>query len=220
MYYYNKSSTDTTIKKPYKICIVGDSGNGKSSIINKFVYNEFSYNNSNTMGVDYKSKIIDVKGKKLKFGIWDTAGQERFRSIVPAFFKDAHGIILSYDMTNIQSFHNLESWIREIKNVVNIDDISLILIATKCDLQFKNVPFKDVAAFIEKYNLKHLETSARYGKNIDTLFNTFAEQIVEKCEINEKNNSNINTHINTNNKIGKPPIAKTNNGYIKNCCFY
>jgi small GTP-binding protein len=224
MFYHKKSIIDyDPTKKPYKICMVGDSGNGKSSIINKFINNEFSYSSSGTIGVDYRTKIIDVKGKKYKFGIWDTAGQERFRSIVSSYLKNVDGIILSFDMTNYQSFLNLELWMRDIKQACDINEISLILIGTKRDLIYdtqhanffsntKYIQTNDIDNFLEKYQLKYFETSARHGTNIDNLFNAFAEQIIEKRnKFFEKNNPSTKPLLCTNRNE-----SKSN----KNCCFY
>ena len=78
-----------------------------------------------TIGVDFKIKTLDLEGKSVKLQIWDTAGQERFRNIVSSYYRGAHGIMMVYDITDQESFQNLNSWLIEIeknasKNVYKI----------------------------------------------------------------------------------------------------
>ncbi len=97
-----------------KIVIVGDSGVGKTNILYRFCDNEFKTTYVSTVGVDFKNKIIQVDGQKIRLQIWDTAGQERFKNINQTYFKGAMGIILAYSITDPQSFNSLETWIKQI----------------------------------------------------------------------------------------------------------
>jgi Ras-related protein Rab-1A len=187
-----------------KICVAGDSGNGKTSIINKFTINEFIHAMPSTIGVDFKTKSIIVNKKKIKLQIWDTAGQERFKSVVSCYFRNIDGIILTYDTTNYDSFIHLINWINDIEKVVNLENISMLIVGTKIDLEHnRKVPLEEIINFVREHNFKYLETSSKDGTNIDALFNTFAEFILSK-------NKNINE-----NKI-KP--IKTQRINKKNCC--
>lgn len=97
-----------------KIVIVGNSGVGKTNILYRFCNNEFKANYVSTIGVDFKNKIIDVKGVKIKLQIWDTAGQERFKNVNQMYFRGAMGVILAYSITDSKSFSALEGWIKQI----------------------------------------------------------------------------------------------------------
>ena len=87
------------IHAKHKIAFLGDSGVGKTSLINQFIYGTFSMTHSPTIGIDYLSKIINTGERSIRLQIWDTAGQERFRSLIPSYIRDASAIIIVYDVT-------------------------------------------------------------------------------------------------------------------------
>lgn len=116
----------------FKILLVGDTMVGKSSILLKFVDNVFTHHSISTIGVDFKIKTIELGDKKAKFQIWDTAGQDRFRSIVSSYYRGAHGIIITYDVNEEESFQNITKWYDEIKHYANHP--VLMLVGNKTDL--------------------------------------------------------------------------------------
>lgn len=87
-----------------------------------------------TIGVDFKIRTIDVDGKTIKLQIWDTAGQERFKTITSSYYKGAHGIIVTYDITDRESFTAVQTWMGEVEKHAS-DNISRILVGNKCDLE-------------------------------------------------------------------------------------
>ncbi len=174
-----------------KISIVGDSGNGKTSLMNKFVMGEFSSNTQSTMGIDFRSKIIDCNGRRVKIRIWDTAGQERFSEIIRACYRDSDGVIITYDTTRYESFLNLEKWIDKVNNTIEQQNnyVSIILVGTKSDLiNERKVNEEELVDLILKYNLKYLEVSSKNGNNIAFLFSTMAEMILQKIKDKPKKN--------------------------------
>lgn len=173
--------------KLIKICVIGDAGNGKTSLINKFTHNHFDQNTGETIGIDFKSRIIDLKNQQVKINVWDTAGQERFKDIIKVCYRDADGIIVTYDTTNPASFKNLTRWFEKINELITPLYTTIILVGTKCDLvDLRSVSSIEIAEFISKYNVKYLETSSKEGKNIDMLFQVFAEIICQNMEKNPK----------------------------------
>ncbi len=84
-------------------------GAGKSSLLLRYTQNEFNVEYMPTIGIDFRLKTVDVKGKTIKVQVWDTAGQERFRTITHNYYRGAHGIALVYDVTNLQSFESKKS---------------------------------------------------------------------------------------------------------------
>lgn len=99
-----------------KVIIIGDSGVGKTNILTRYCEGIFKDSYVATIGVDFKVKMVDVEGRKVKLQIWDTAGQERFKNITQTYYKGAAGIILVYAINNQESFRNIQNWIKQIEN--------------------------------------------------------------------------------------------------------
>ena len=95
----------------FKLLIIGESGVGKTCLLLRFTDDSFTANHLTTIGIDFKIKIITLSGKLIKLQIWDTAGQERFRTITKTYYKGAHGIILTYDVTDQNSFKNIINYL-------------------------------------------------------------------------------------------------------------
>ena len=115
----DENEENENIFKTFKVCLVGESGVGKTCIIERFVNNEFREEEPPSISASYSEKLIqfdDYEGKVVKFNIWDTAGQEKYRSIGKIFYKDANAAILVYDITNQKSFDEIKKyWFEEIK---------------------------------------------------------------------------------------------------------
>ena len=124
-----------------KVLLLGDTSVGKTCLLKRYTEDTFQDAYLSTIGFDYKFKIVTLKsGKEVKVQIWDTAGQERFRTITKTYYKGAHGIILTYDVTDQNSFKNIRNWIKQIeanaqtnvcKVLVGINVISLIELLLK-----------------------------------------------------------------------------------------
>ena len=112
-----KENVDNNNKiKIYKVCLVGESGVGKTCIIDRFVKNIFREDEPPTVSASYSEKLIQLDDYTIKFNIWDTAGQEKYRAIGKLFYKDANAAILVYDITNKKSFDEIKKyWYEEIK---------------------------------------------------------------------------------------------------------
>ena len=109
----------------FKVVLIGESGVGKTSILLRYVSNEFNSQQFSTLGLSYVDKIIQIdNNKKIKLEIWDTAGQEKFRSLAKAYYRNIDVGILAYDVTNKTSFEEIKNyWIKDIKED-NDDNIS------------------------------------------------------------------------------------------------
>ena len=99
-----------------KIIILGDSGVGKTSLMNQYVNQRFSSQYKATIGADFLTKEVTIDDKLVTLQIWDTAGQERFQSLGVAFYRGADACILVYDITSEKSFEQLNSWRDEFLN--------------------------------------------------------------------------------------------------------
>ena len=166
----------------YKIIIIGDSGVGKSNILNRYLRNEFKQDSKSTVGVEFGSKQLKVCGTNIKLQIWDTAGQERYRSITSAYYKGSKGCFLVYDITSAQSFENIEKWYEEIIKTVD-KDLSIILVGTKSDLENERQVTVEMGQDKAKnLNCPFFETSALNNTYIDTVFTTISEDIYNRCK--------------------------------------
>ena len=174
-----------------KIILIGDSNVGKTSLVNRFMGYEFEKNYVCTINADFKIKSISISSEiGAELTIWDTCGQERFRSMTRQYFKDAHGIVLVYDVGDMNSFNNLPIWLKEIKNNSNKDP-EIILVANKIDLEDRKVTKDKGTKFAEKNNMMYAETSSKEGINVDSPFEKLANSLIKR--IKENPNYNINT---------------------------
>uniref|UniRef100_A0A7N4V4I6 Uncharacterized protein n=1 Tax=Sarcophilus harrisii TaxID=9305 RepID=A0A7N4V4I6_SARHA len=101
----------------FKLLLIGDSGVGKSCLLLRFADNKYSDDYACTIGVDFKIRTIQLNGKIVKLQIWDTAGQERFHTITSSYYRGAHGVILVYDVSSLESFVNVKQWLVEVEEL-------------------------------------------------------------------------------------------------------
>ena len=160
-----------------KILVLGDSAVGKTSLLLKYTDDYFPTVYVSTIGVDYKTKIININDMNISLQIWDTAGQERFRSLAKSFMKDADGILFVYDITNKKSFDNIKNWIKRTEDVN--DSFQKIIVGNKNDLENKREVKKEtLEKFCNTGNLKGIEMSAKLGINVNEAFNILTQLLV------------------------------------------
>ena len=174
-----------------KIILVGDTNVGKTSLINRFMGYDFDINNSCTISADFKIRSLSISSNiGAELTIWDTCGQERFRSMTRQYFTDAHGIVLVYDVGDLNTYNNLSAWVKEIKNNANRDP-EIILVANKIDREDRTVTKETGMKFAEKNGMMYTETSSKEGINIDSPFEKLANSLIDKIK------KDPNYHINT-----------------------
>ncbi|XP_004628163.1 ras-related protein Rab-26 isoform X3 [Octodon degus] len=165
----------------FKVMLVGDSGVGKTCLLVRFKDGAFLAGTFiSTVGIDFRNKVLDVDGMKVKLQIWDTAGQERFRSVTHAYYRDAHALLLLYDVTNKTSFDNIQAWLTEIQEYAQ-DDVVLMLLGNKVDsTQERAVKREDGEKLAKEYGLPYMETSAKTGVNVDLAFTAIAKELKQR----------------------------------------
>ena len=185
----------------FKLLIIGDSGVGKSSLMNRFSDNVFSESYINTIGVDFKIRTIEVNGKTIKLQIWDTAGQERFRTIVSSYYRGAHGIMIVFDITDKDSFNNVRMWTEEIKKYAS-SNVKTILIGNKADFESKRqVEYSEAKEYADSNNMNYFETSAKTALNVEKSFFELASLLINNVVINtNKTEIKISHHVEIPNK--------------------
>ena len=140
----------------------------------------FNDNFMPTIGVDFKIRTIDVDGKTIKLQIWDTAGQERFKTITSSYYKGAHGIIVTYDITDRESFSKVSEWMSEVDKHAQ-ENISRILVGNKKDLEDqRQVPYQEAKELADHFNVRFLETSAKESVNVEEAFTLMTREIKGK----------------------------------------
>lgn len=187
----------------FKIVIIGESGVGKSAIINQYTKNFFSDTYVSTIGVDFQFKEVEHEGKKIKLQIWDTAGQERFRTITNSYYRHSNGILLVYDVTNMETFANVEKWINEIYKFVP-QDIPILLIGNKIDLEsIRVISTNEGLLLSKKYNCEFVEVSAKEYSSIDKAMKIMIPKLFNRVvvlDVQRKNDVNKKIDLNSKGK--------------------
>lgn len=161
------------------IITVGDSTVGKTSIINLYFEEKKITNYLATVGIEHYSKNIQLGNKLVKLKVWDTAGQERFRSLTKNYFKNADGVIVVYDVSNRNSFNNIKTWISSINENKSEDDIKVIIVGNKIDLQ-REVSFEEGKKAAGDYGFDYLESSAKNNTGVEEIFRKITIQVLSK----------------------------------------
>lgn len=156
-----------------KILIIGESFVGKSCLLLRFTDETFENIFMPTVGVDYKTKIIDIDGSRVKLQIWDTAGQKKFRAITKAYYRGANGILLVFDISRRETFSQTRDWIDSIKEADQ--SIDIILVGNKCDLE-RDVTREEAEDFAKQFDIRYFETSAKDNTNVEEAFMYLATQ--------------------------------------------
>uniref|UniRef100_A0AAY5K479 ZRAB1B, member RAS oncogene family a n=1 Tax=Esox lucius TaxID=8010 RepID=A0AAY5K479_ESOLU len=164
----------------FKLLLIGDSGVGKSCLLLRFADDTYTESYISTIGVDFKIRTIELDGKTIKLQIWDTAGQERFRTITSSYYRGAHGIIVVYDVTDQESYHNVKQWLQEIDRYAS-ENVNKLLVGNKCDLTTKKVvDYTTAKEFADSLAIPFLETSAKNATNVEQAFMTMAAEIKKR----------------------------------------
>jgi len=175
----------------FKILLIGDSGVGKTSVILRFTKNIFKDEFLNSIGVDFKSKDLNIDGKKIKLQIWDTAGQERFRTITSSYYRGAHAIAVVFDVTNRQSYEHVQRWMSDINKYAK-ENVLKFLIGNKSDLVNDiKVLYEEARALASQMNTTYFSLSAKKNENINEFFETATRLFLIKYNFFEKENKNV-----------------------------
>ena len=144
-----------------KIILLGESGVGKTNLINISLDREFEQNSTSTIHSSYLEGVLDYNNKKYTYALWDTAGQEIYRSLNKIFIKGSKIILFVYAINNDQSFKEIEYWINSAKEALEEGKYVMALVGNKSDLyEDQQVPDDKAKEFADKYHMKLEITSA------------------------------------------------------------
>ena len=192
-----------------QLLIIGDSTVGKTSILSRYTNGDFNPHYLATVGLDFFKKDEVFDGKTIRIKIWDTAGQERYKSLTQGYFRNAEGIMIVYDVSNLVSFENLKYWIQSIKTHIDIDkgEIPAIIIGNKIDIFEREVKKEDAEAFAQQEGFKYFETSAKSGKGVNECIKYLVKTVLrtsdDKEEEKEKQYIQINPEKKDDDKFSK-----------------
>ncbi|MHA2186591.1 MAG: Rab family GTPase [Promethearchaeota archaeon] len=165
----------------FKVVVCGDPGVGKTSTILRLTENAFVRTYIPTLGVSVSERKVEIKDKIVNLIFWDIAGQNKFALMRRHFYQGADGVILLFDITERQSFLNIQNWFNEItKHLINTSKLVWILIGNKKDLLDERMVARDEAEELARSNnLTYVETSALTGNNVEESFYKLAETFVK-----------------------------------------
>lgn len=215
---YGDQELDTLYEYLAKVILLGPSGCGKSCILHRFVKGEWKVLSSQTIGVEFSSKIVKVaQTTGVKLQLWDTAGQERFRSLTRGYYRGSAGVVLVYDITNRESFEKLGEFMSDVK-ALTPSTVSVVVVANKVDLldedpELEEVSQAEVLEFCNRNgNIPVINASALTGRNVDEIFDRLSSMIVTKIELGVINPEDMDAGV----QYGQVPrwdgtIGRSNN---------
>lgn len=191
------SNLEEAISKTFlKIVVVGDSGVGKTSVIQRLTREKFDTNMQPTMGADFTKFTMGLDGVERHVQIWDTAGQELFRTITRSYYQDAIGAVFIFDVGKTESFNSLAYWIKDVQEVAG-PGVAGVILGNKTDMDERSVDQASASHFAASREMLYFEGSALTGDNIHETFCSCLEMAFERfrqgrIELPQKQESILN----------------------------
>lgn len=170
-----------------KLVLLGEAAVGKSSLVLRFVSNDFQENKEPTIGAAFLTQKCTVGERTIKYEIWDTAGQERFASLAPMYYRNAQAALVVYDITKPASFIKARHWVKELHEQA-AQGITIALVGNKYDLvaedndseeSLRKVSTEEGKALADEEGLLFFETSAKSSHNVNEVFVAIGSRIPE-----------------------------------------
>ena len=198
----------------FKIITLGNTGVGKTSIIQRFVNDEFNPDQLSTLGVSLTFRVLTINNKNIKLKLIDTGGQEKYRSMSKSYFRHVDVVLFVFDLNLENSFESIQYWIDLFNESDDGNKIILkYLIGNKSDLE-QNVDQGLIDELVKKNKLLYMSTSAKTKSQIDEMFEYIAGELYEHALKNKKKKKGKNTQkgkILTESQLNQPTRRN-------NCC--
>lgn len=163
-----------------KCIIIGDSGAGKTALMQRFVKGVFGSAIEPTIGVEFGTAHLDISNKNVKLQIWDTAGHEHFRCVTRAYYRGAACVLIVFDVGSVESFKSVGTWLNEIET--ETPDAQRILVGNKVDKEGRQVLSEEANDFARTNQLLYVETSSLTGENVREAFICCADAFMQRLE--------------------------------------
>lgn len=172
-----------------KVTVLGNANVGKSSLIQRFISDEFLDHHEPTIGATFLSRLMEFGRVNIKLNIWDTAGQERYNSLAASYARDSRACLLIYDITNKDSFSALERWYENLTNHLNPDTV-IMVVGNKEDLiESEKITLEQALEYSKFIRAGHFRVSARTGKGVEEMFTEICKKIVNDPDLLQKERS-------------------------------
>ena len=199
-------------EKEIKVILLGDSGVGKTCIINRYINDEFNPNSKTTLGSNASSKVIKRGQVSYILNLWDTTGQEKYHSITNLFIKGSNIVVLVYSIDLLLSFKGLDYWYKSVQEKLGGNKYVLAVVGSKSDLiknEEEEVSEEEAKKFAEEKNaIFKLVSSKEDPEGINNLFDTLLDELIKKNYLNEIENENY--VITRKNLVNKEKAKKKN----------
>jgi small GTP-binding protein len=161
----------------YKVVMLGDSGVGKTALVNRISEGVFTDSHVPTVGSQFIALPLEINKKKMTLELWDTAGQEVYRSLVGFYTREAKGAFLVFDVTSETTYDGLPEWIKFVTE--QAPGVKIIIFANKCDLESKRVIASEkIQSFAQLQKVELIEGSAKLGQNTTDAFEKMGEMLL------------------------------------------
>ena len=168
--------------KDIKVILLGDSGVGKTCIINRYINNKFESNIENTVCSSYSTKKVIKNNILYRLNLWDTIGQEKYNSITNIFIKGSNIVILVYSIDSLSSLQGLDFWYNSVKNILKENSYVLAVVGNKADLMIEEeevVSEEEARKYAEKMNAEFKLISCKEdSEGIDNLFDMLLDELI------------------------------------------
>jgi Ras-related protein Rab-7A len=170
------------MKLAFKMCIFGDSGVGKSTLINRYITAKFDHDQKSTLGAAILMKFIETETMRITLQIWDFAGEKRFNSLLPSYAQGSSAAVFMCDISKRDSINNINKWLLTFNDGLNSQDpkFPLIIVGGKLDLEEnRSLDKKDIEAILTvRKEFDYLECSSKTGENVDLLFQMLIDKML------------------------------------------
>ena len=201
-----------------KIIIVGDSGTGKTSFVNKYILNRFADTYQATIATQFSSKILEIDGITYRLQFWDIAGQDRSVTTTNIFCKNTNGVVLCCEINDKNTLNNTIIWKNSIEQNIDVTNVPMIIIQNKCDLLGSELEYnkgiEELKEFTERNGIKNcFRTSAMTGFGIQESMEYLIQEIIRVTEFKENEYDNENRET-----VAISDKPRTIRGKKSGCC--
>ena len=169
----------------FKFLMIGNAGVGKTSLVRRLCYNEFTDKCEQTIGVDFVVHQVVINETPIQLQIWDTAGQETYRALGRAYYRDAVGVMLVFAYNSHATYAALDEWINDARNLCD-PHAKIMVIGNKTDLKdLREISKAEVEQFAKSHKIEYIETSAKENVNVREAFYRTARSVLKEVVANE-----------------------------------